>query len=173
MLDDSSGEAASAYVDDLKLRVSSPWATQPAAQQLGRAAEHNGVVYECGADGKSTVSIEGVPNDALPLVEQLMNGTIQSGTPSLASVNDDNAFLGVPDGLPPLRCDGSPQRCPCSANQAVRLRILKRISTNAAVALRVSVVRVFRSPWPLLARRYYLSRAASKLAYLLPFSIGV
>ena len=74
--------------------------------------------------------------------------------------------------MPPLRANGSPHKLPRASNQAVRLRILRRVSVQAAIALRVACVRALRSPWPLLARRYYLARAAAKLAYLLPLTVG-
>ena len=82
-------------------------------------------------------------------------------------------FLGIPDGIPPLRSDGSAHTTPAAANQAVRLRILQKVSTLAAVALRVAVVHSLRCPVPVVARRFYFDRAEAEISYLLPFVIGV
>ena len=43
----------------------------------------------------------------------------------------------------------------------------------AAVALRVAVARAERCPWPLFARREFLRRGEAKVAYMLPFTVGV
>ena len=173
MLGQADEEASSAYVDDLKLRVSSPWAAGLACSALSCGASHLGIVYECGAAGKTTVSLEGIPKEAADLAPLLMHSVVQHGTPYFVSISDDNDFLGVPDGLPPLRSDETVQRTPAAANQAVRLRILRKISRLAAVALRVAAVQALRCPWPLVARRFYLARAEAKVSFLLPFVIGV
>ena len=172
ILGESSEDAASAYVDDLKLRLSSPWALLLACNGLSHGASHLGMVYECGETGKTTATFEGIPDEALHLAPLLLHGSVQGGSPRILHVKDDNAFLGVPDGLPPLRSDATQHVSPSSMNQAVRLRILRNIGQRAAIALRVAAVQALRCPWPLLARRYYLARGEAKLSYLLPFVIA-
>ena len=134
-LDNPTAEAASAYVDDLKMRFSSPWSLSLGTCSLDLAARHYGVVYECGQDGKSTASFEGLPPDTS--THSLLHNALQDGTPHMATPTDDLAFLGVPDGLPLCRADGAQQITAKSANTAVRSRTLRRISINAAIAMRV------------------------------------
>jgi hypothetical protein len=173
MLGRADEEASSAYVDDLKMRFSSPWALSLGSRALGEGASHLGIVYECGDSGKTTVSLDGVPQSVRELAPLHLHASMQGGTPHMIAIGDDNTFLGVPDGLPPLRANSTPHPSPAGANQATRMRILRKISQQSAIAVRVAAVQALRCPWPLLARRYYLARAESKVAYLLPFSLGV
>jgi len=174
-LDDSEAEAATAYVDDLKMRFSSPWALTLASQALDSAARNLGVVYECGPQDKSTISFEGVPGTDICYYQHSLAHTarIQGGMPYILRSDDAMAFLGVPDGAPALLAGGRQHSTLRARNTAVRQHILKQVSIKAAIAMRVSTVQASRCPWPMLARRYYLSRAESKLAYLLPLVLGV
>ena len=138
-------EAASAYVDDLKMRFGSPWSLPLGCEALGRGAAHSGKVYECGVAGKTTVILEGITAAAANLAPLRVNATTQHGTPRILGPLDDNTFLGVPDGVPPLRADGAPHASPGPANQAVRHRVLRKVSQFAAVALRVPAVHALRS----------------------------
>ena len=53
VIDDSEADAASGYVDDLKMPFSSPWSLSLGTPALDKAARHYGVVYECGGCGSS------------------------------------------------------------------------------------------------------------------------
>ena len=173
MLGQADEEASTAYVDDLKIRVSSLWEAAIACDALSRGASHLSIVYECGTAGKTTVSLDGIPAEAATAAPLLLHSIVQNGTPYIVNASDDNDLLGVPHGLPHLRPDSVVQQSPAAANQAVRLRILRKISRLAEVVLRVAAVQALRCLWPLLARRYYLARAEAKVTYLMPFVIGV
>ena len=166
-------DAATAYVDDLKQRFSSPWSLKLGCKALGLGAAHLGIVYECGEAGKSTVSFDGVEANAVSLAPIYLNGCLQGGTPRVVSPEDDSPFLGIPDGPPQGNCLNSVHGSPTRANQAVRLRILRKVSRSSAIALRVAVSQASRCPWHLLARRYYLARAEAKVLHLLPFVAGL
>jgi hypothetical protein len=125
MLGSAEGDATTAYVDDLKDIVSSPWALGLWCKALSEGAAHLGLVYECGDAGKTTVVFEGVPEAALVLAPLHLAGTVQGGSPYIVTDADMNPCLGVLDGRPTLRPDGSAQSNPTAANQAVRLRILR------------------------------------------------
>lgn len=141
---EASEEASTAYIDDLKMRLSSHWSLKPACRAISAGASHLGLVYECGSAGKTRISIEGVAPGALKEAPMHLCNTIQEGSPYIVTHTDPNPFLGVPDGIPPLRADGDVHRSPAAANQAVRLRILKKISSMAAIAVRVAASHAFR-----------------------------
>ena len=98
ILGESGEEAASAYVDDLKLRLSSPWAFTLACKALSDGASHLGIVYECGDAGKTTASFEGITEAAMLRAPLMIHSSVQLGAPRIMQLKDDNAFLGVPTG---------------------------------------------------------------------------
>ena len=173
MLGWAAEDASTCFVDDLKTRRSSPWALTLACKAISAGASHLGIVYECGDAAKSTISIEGVPDQAIHMAPLHFRGILQHGSPHMVRSADANPFLGVPDGLPQPRMDGRPHSGPAATNQAVRLRILRTLGTKAAIAMRVASSHATRCPVPVVARRFYMARADAKLSYLLPLIFGV
>ena len=166
-------DASTCIVDDPKTRRSSPWALTLACKAIGAGASHFGVVYECGDAAKSTLSMEGVPGQAIHVAPLHFRGILQHGSLHMVRLADANPLLGVPDGLPQPRMDGTPHSSPAATNQAVRLRILRTLGTKAAIAMRVASSHATRCPVPVVARRFYMARADAKLSYLLPLVFGV
>ena len=83
VLGSAGGDAATAYVDDLKQRFSSPWSLKLACSALGMGAAHLGIVYECGEAGKSTVLFDGVSAEVAMMAPLLLSGCLQGKTPQV------------------------------------------------------------------------------------------
>ena len=81
LLDDHAEEAAAAYVDDLKIRFSSPWVFSLGCNAIGcgaSRASHLGIVYKCGQNGKTTVSLEGVGQEVIDTAPLFLAGVCPS-----------------------------------------------------------------------------------------------
>ena len=170
MIGQSGGEARVAFVDDFKARYSSPWAAKQGGIGISNDARHNGVVYEGGQKGKLVVTLDGFPPGVAEDAELRFGPFMQGEFPRAAEVHE---LLGMPEGSSRQLPAYLPARKPALTNKACRVLALKKIGVQSAIGLRVAVGKATECPWPLVARRYYLSRLDAKVAYLTPMVIGL
>ena len=76
-------------------------------EPLDQAARDRAIVYECGRDGKPTVSLGGHGLDGMT-VAIMLAGKPQGGTPHCATAADAVDLLGSPSGVLVLLADGAP-----------------------------------------------------------------
>ena len=171
-LQTSGGESGSVFVDDLRIRPSFRWALELTVRSVDAVARELGVVFEGGPGSKATVSFEGVSAEVVSVAAQRLQGSLFGET---RRVVGSGTWLGIPEQavnvcLPSLSLSATDVSI---RNRAVRLPIVQSVGSMAAVALRVAVARAERCPWPLFARREFLRRGEAKVAYILPFTVGV
>ena len=58
------------------------------------------------------------------------------------------------------------------ANRSDAIKVSTFIALRGGIVLRWSCSAAHRTPWPLVARRFYLSRAAAKLGYAAPLALA-
>jgi len=196
-LSPSGGEVSSKYVDDLELAFSSPWALKLGCLGLAAGASHNGIVFEGGLEGKTVATFDGFAKEVTEHAVPQLAGCMQGATPRVES---GHTTLGIPRSTKPalqLRLHeeglqsveypaprgkrwgrahwpaGRTRMTATLANRSSRLCVLKSITVKGAIGLQVAVSQASSCPWPLLARRYYISRLDAKVAYQLPLAVGV
>ena len=65
------------YVDDLRHRVSSPWALKRLCEELTANANSTGITFPAGTSGKARATIEGCDEDQIAHTEVMLNGALQ------------------------------------------------------------------------------------------------
>ena len=163
LLGDNAG-SANIFVDDLLRTQSSPWGLKQAGLGISAGATHYGVCFEGGPEGKAVAMLDNLPPTTADDAELRLGLIMQGSTAKVCTVHK---LLGVPDATN-ADCGHDPE----GANRASRLPILRKVGESAAIGLRNAVGLASECPWPLLARRFYLSRLDAKIAFLTPLTIG-
>ena len=87
------------YVDDLRHRVSSPWALKRLCEELTKKnANSAGITFPAGTAGKARATIEGCDEDQTAHTEVMLHKVLQGKD---LKVTASLKHLGIPDG-PPL-----------------------------------------------------------------------
>ena len=158
-----SGAASHLFVDDGRFRSSCGTAAAMIADCLTEYTVTHGVVFPAGPNEKGGIVCDNLDQPNCEQVQALMENRIQGATPNVVPTAD---HLGAPFGLNQKTGPRLPPSCADDADL-----ILRKVERRGAVATRTVVVRAKADYWPLVARRFYLKRAACRIAYLAPLTI--
>jgi hypothetical protein len=162
--------SASLFVDDGQFGASSPAAGVIVVNGLNDYAVSTGVVFETGQADKTRFMVDGATQPTVAAFSLALQHSILGGSPSVVG---ETVALGGPKGTAPPRdlVRGDAQ----SANRLIRddaVRTSLQICGKGAIALRSACAAATQSPWPFLARRFYLARADAKIAYIGPLALA-
>ena len=156
-------------VDDVHMRSSHPAICLKQLEALHTYGTTFGVVFETGDAAKTSFLADGLQMCDRTLLQEAASGSLQAGTPTL--VNQTN-FLGVPQTQGawtsrPRRRDSSRQLCDCEIDV-----VLKVIEVKAAIARQISCSTARSTSWPLVARKFHLTFAVCRIAYMAPLCVA-
>lgn len=161
-------EITTLVVDDVHMRASHPAMFLRLLNCLDTYAVQHGVVFETGTEAKSVILTDGLDCTDRAKLTQAVQQSIQGGSPILS---DHPVFLGVPHTRNQWSC--SSKRKGASKDLAAQDAqiVLKSIDIKAAIARQVACSTARSLPWPLVGRRFYLTFAFSRIAYLAPLAL--
>ena len=152
LLDTSGPPGVALFIDDNRVRTSSPAAVVMAVGAIHSYARANGVVFEGGANGKSLVYTEGVSKQGQAALQEELTGTLQGDTPSVSS---SLSFLGAAE----------------AARGDHALAVLAQIECRSRMVITTVCRQAAQGSWPLVARKFYMDRATSTVAFWLPLVV--
>lgn len=145
--------ALALFIDDARALFSSPAACIIGLQAISPYAAERGVVYESGGKEKSVVLPDGLTGPGRDVLQLALSGCLQSGTPTVVT---HAVSMGIAENI----------------HLSEAQTTLVQIEHRGAQVTRGACTAAQGVPWPLAARRLYLSRGHSTIAHLLPFVIG-
>ena len=144
--------AVGLFVDDARIRTSSPAALAVATRAASAYACRMGVIFETG-DASKTTACADLQGFSAPDLLASLEGALQGGTPMLVT---ETKFLGVQEAL-----QGAPSAI-----------VLRQVERKGDLAARTSILAAEARAWPLAARRLYMNRVTSTVLSLLPLTVA-
>ncbi len=159
---------ATLFVDDGRTKSSSPAAAVMVVDAVHTYAVTNGVIYDAGPRGKAKVLADLVTVSAREGLQTALDGRLQGKSPQ---VLPSFVFLGLPTSAANLAGQSHIHDKVHKATSADAIKITNIVLMKCHTAMRTSCARAATSPWPLLARRYYLKLAPATSQYHAPLAV--
>ena len=161
---------ATLFIDDAGFPASSPAAAVVMTRPLHEYNVYNGVVFEAGQPEKTRFLMDNVPDAVMSACQSAIKDTILGGSPSVVAAT---RMLGLPlaatQGLWENRGKAG---AIAAANREDASRISSAVMVKGSIALRGACSAAAGCSWPLVARKFYLSRAECKVAFAAPVAIA-
>ena len=157
---------SSLFIDDAQFGASSPAAAPRLSKGLDAYARSTGVVFETGLEDKTRFVLDGVGPAVAGECYSSLAHSILGGSPAVVPAT---VVLGAPWGSEGEFDSRAAIMQSCRSDAS---RITKAVNSKGAAVLRCACSAAFVTPWPLIARRFYMARADARVTYLAPLAIA-